>query len=141
MPSEVSQPCLRDLAPGLLDLVVCEALPELRDVAGLVLRLIEARTAAYSAAQVTRSCFQVISLGAWAWLSAPGPKPTQGMPYRPWMDTQLVEKVHLSVRGPALPQVHGVVFGVRVGVADALVAPQGVVGVHQRLDVGGAGPC
>ena len=37
-------------------------------------------TAAYRAAQVTRSCFQVISLGAWAWLSAPGPKPTQGMP-------------------------------------------------------------
>ena len=37
-------------------------------------------TAAYRAAQVTRSSFQVISLGAWAWLSAPGPKPTQGMP-------------------------------------------------------------
>ena len=37
-------------------------------------------TAAYTAAQVTRSCFQVISFGAWAWLSAPGPKPTQGMP-------------------------------------------------------------
>ena len=28
MPSEVSQPCLRDLAPGLLDLVVREALTE-----------------------------------------------------------------------------------------------------------------
>ena len=37
-------------------------------------------TAAYTAAQVTRSCFQVISFGACAWLSAPGPKPTQGMP-------------------------------------------------------------
>ena len=37
-------------------------------------------TAAYRAAQETRSCFQVISLGAWAWDSAPGPKPTQGMP-------------------------------------------------------------
>ena len=37
-------------------------------------------TAAYRAAQVTRSFFQVISLGAWAWDSAPGPKPTQGMP-------------------------------------------------------------
>ena len=36
--------------------------------------------AAYRAAHVTRSCFQVISFGAWAWDSAPGPNPTQGMP-------------------------------------------------------------
>ena len=52
--------------------------------------------------RVTRSCFQLISLGAWAWASAPGPKPTQGIPYRPWMDTPLVEKVHLSVKGRVL---------------------------------------
>ncbi len=36
--------------------------------------------AAYSAAALTRSSFQVISFGACAWLSAPGPKPTHGMP-------------------------------------------------------------
>ena len=39
--------------------------------------------------------------------------------------------------GAAVPQVHGVPLGLGVGVADALVAPEGVVGVHQGLDVGG----
>mgnify|MGYP000122907361 CR=1 FL=1 len=40
--------------------------------------------------------------------------------------------------GTALPQVHGVPLLVRVGMADTLVTPQGMVGVHQRLDMGGA---
>ena len=42
--------------------------------------LYKAGAAAYIAAHTTRSRFQVISLGACAWDSAPGPKPTQGMP-------------------------------------------------------------
>ena len=57
--------------------------------------------AAYTAAQVTRSCFQVFSLGAWACASAPGPKPMQGLPLRHIMETPFVEKVHLSVSGRA----------------------------------------
>ena len=38
----------------------------------------------------------------------------------------------------ALTQVHGVPFGVGVGVADARFPPQGVVGVRKSLDVGRA---
>ena len=58
--------------------------------------------AAYIAAQVTRCDFQVFSFGAWASGYLPGPKPITGMPWRPMMETPLVEKVHLSTTG-ALP--------------------------------------
>ena len=44
----------------------------------------------------------MISLGACACASAPGPKPIQGIPLRPMMDTPFVENVHLSVNGRAL---------------------------------------
>src|SRR4026207_1118683 len=51
------------------------------------------------AAHFTRSSFQLISFGAWAWASLPGPTPITGMPWRPAMATPLVENVHLSMRG------------------------------------------
>ena len=38
-------------------------------------------------------------------------------------------------QGPPLPEMHGVLLGVGVGVADAHIPPEGLVGVNQRLDM------
>ena len=121
----------------LLDVVVRQALPELCDISGLVLRLIQAGNGGVQ----RRTGHQVLlpgdliggmSLGLGAGAE------THAGDAVPALDGYAVGGEGPLVDKGTLPQVHGVAFGIGVGVADALLAPQGLVGVGQSLDMGGA---